>query len=398
MVAKNITPCSPLPMGVFRIGLSVVLLYQFVCIAPASSTLFDVSGVYRHELLVSLDAMVPRAFSLEPYVRPLNATGLCLGVYVAALMLLLLGVFSRSAAAAALLMHAYWTNNNPAACYGADSFARIGLFACVMFPVSDALAIRIFSQRSLGRPSATARWFVVYLRLVLCLVYCTSGVEKALGAEWWNGEAIHRALWHTGERTIAVSLIDAFPSLAAVAGWATLLIETGYPVFAWWKRSRLVWVLATVGMHAGIIAFLGLDVFGSVMILFNLAAWLTPTSIGVPRCDASVLVAYDRDCAVCRGFVAGLHRIAPRCFRTGRSVDRRLVGVDGLDLSRHMSLVVGERATHGEEAVATSLAIAFDSSWLVQFGRLNLSRWLYRAFARRRRRLGCRGECRRAID
>jgi hypothetical protein len=45
------------------------------------------------------------------------------------------------------------------------------------------------------------------------------------------------------------------------------------PIFIWPRRTRRIWILATVGMHLGIALLMGLGVFGAIMIAFTVAAF-----------------------------------------------------------------------------------------------------------------------------
>jgi hypothetical protein len=52
-----------------------------------------------------------------------------------------------------------------------------------------------------------------------------------------------------------------------------IFLETFYPIFALWKKSRKAWIAAIVGMHLGIGLFLGMWLFAVVMIILNLGAF-----------------------------------------------------------------------------------------------------------------------------
>jgi hypothetical protein len=66
------------------------------------------------------------------------------------------------------------------------------------------------------------------------------------------------------------------PWVAMLACWATLLVEIGYAFCVWPRRTRRLWALATVGLHAGIAVCLGLWSFSGIMIGLNIAAFLVP--------------------------------------------------------------------------------------------------------------------------
>ena len=130
------------------------------------------------------------------------------------------------------------------------------------------------------------------LRLHQCLIYHNSGLAKLAGEQWWTGEAIWRAVQQPQFRQFDWAWLAQVPWLAALAGWATVLIETGYALAIWLRRTRLAWVAATVALHLGIGIGLGLWMFSLLMIILTvsafgvdfLARWVrSPTWPGRPR-------------------------------------------------------------------------------------------------------------------
>ena len=56
-------------------------------------------------------------------------------------------------------------------------------------------------------------------------------------------------------------------------GIAICVLETGYPLFIWLKRTRLMWLAGILTMHIAIGLAMGLYLFALVMIVLNLAAF-----------------------------------------------------------------------------------------------------------------------------
>jgi len=114
------------------------------------------------------------------------------------------------------------------------------------------------------------------LQLHLCIVYIASGAEKAMGAQWWNGEAIWQTLMQTQFARFNMHWIAQYPLLAKCIGWSTLIIEMGYPLYIFWSRSRPYGYCAVVLLHLSIAIFMGLQLFSTIMIIFNTAAFGWP--------------------------------------------------------------------------------------------------------------------------
>src|SRR5262249_26718659 len=114
--------------------------------------------------------------------------------YVGSLVLLLLGLQTRPAAVVAWLTQMALKTTGDYAIYGVDEFAHIALFYCVWMPVGYAWSLDRQNGKVKGEPTPLARLALRILQLHLCIVYFSSGIEKATGEQWWNGEAIWRSV------------------------------------------------------------------------------------------------------------------------------------------------------------------------------------------------------------
>lgn len=276
-------PASPRPLAALRIGLAAVLLAQALALAGCLVELYGRHGLVQWcvdtvpnprglpRLAWVVEALAPLGISDVAAVRTVFLA------YVASLACLLLGWRTRAAAVVAWLTHTALKTSGNASIYGVDEFAHIALFYCVWMPVAGAWSLDRAAGRAEGGPSPAARLSLRVLQLHLCVVYLTSGVEKATGEQWWSGEAVWRAVMRPDFAQFDLSWLAAAPWVAALACWATLLVEIGYVVFVWPRRTRALWALATIGLHVGIAVALGLVSFAAVMIVLNVAAFLVPS-------------------------------------------------------------------------------------------------------------------------
>jgi hypothetical protein len=164
--------------------------------------------------------------------------------------------------------------------YGVDTFAHIGLFFCIWMPVGAALSWDRLSGRVSGAASAEARLSLRLLQVYLCIIYLASGLEKAVGEQWWNGEAMWRSLMRLDLGQFESAWLAQVPWLARVLCWGTLLVEIGYAFFVWPRRTRRLWAVATIALHIGIAVMLGLVSFAAVMIVFTTSAFLISAEPG----------------------------------------------------------------------------------------------------------------------
>jgi hypothetical protein len=215
-----------------------------------------------------VSALAPQGVSADACVR-----GVFL-LYLAGLGGLLVGWHTRLSAQAAWLAHLALNTSGSTSIYGVDAFANIGLFYCVWMPVGHALSADVHAGRVSGAPSFGARLGLRVVQLHLCIVYFTAGAEKAVGEQWRNGEAVWLAVMQPALGQFDFTWLAGAPWVALLACWGTLVIELGYPVLVWPRRTRKVWAVATIGLHAGIAVFMGLVSFSAVMAVLTLAAFL----------------------------------------------------------------------------------------------------------------------------
>jgi hypothetical protein len=286
-------PASPTPLAAFRIGLATVLLVQAGFVAGALLELYGRDGVARWSVCErGFAAGVPRLSWLAAAFAPLGlsadaAVRAAFLAYVGGLVGLLVGWRSRAAAATAWLAHLALGTSGSASTYGVDQWATVGLFYCVWMPVGGALSLDRWG-RGRAEPTPQARLALRVLQLHLCIAYFASGVEKAAGAQWWNGEAVWRAGMRPDLARLDLAWLATVPWVAVAACWATLAVELGYAVFVWPARARAVWAGATIGLHAGIAVVMGLWTFSALMIVLTASAFLVPAESKHPagRSDA----------------------------------------------------------------------------------------------------------------
>jgi hypothetical protein len=141
-------------------------------------------------------------------------------------------------------------------------------------PVGDYLSLDVYTGKRQSHSSTAAGISRKMLQLHMCIVYFSSGLEKASGSQWWNGEAIWRSVMLPVFHQFDMGWMAHVPWLPMMIGWSVLAIEIGYAFFIWSRRTRLIWLVITAGMHFFIGVFLGMWLFGSIMIILNLGAFL----------------------------------------------------------------------------------------------------------------------------
>ncbi len=251
-----------------RVGTGGILLLAHLAQLADLPQLYGATPLVGHELL-AVAAEVPLVLPYQPAVHSYLHLALC--------VLLCIGAGTRVVAALLLLQHASLYTALPQFSYGFDYFCVSALFYCLIFPTGHYYSVdRIVFHLS---PS---RWVTPSLRVLqlhLCVVYCFAGWLKAIGPTWRNGDAVWKAYQlpaFAGWGHLDLAWLGNYPIFWAILGWAVIVVETAYPLCMWLARLRPYWLLATVGLHAGIAIFMGLYEFSAMMILLNLCAFQLP--------------------------------------------------------------------------------------------------------------------------
>jgi len=189
---------------------------------------------------------------------------------------LLLGLLSRPAAIVAWFVHLCAAESGGLLAYGADSFMTTALFYLMLSPLPGRYSLDhwIVKPKS-ENPHLLGFWRRV-LQVHLCFVYLIGGLAKLLGSGWWDGSNLWRALIRPPFNLVSPDLLIHFKNVLPLLGLSICLIEVSYPIFIWWKKTRLIWLGCILAMHVAIGLMMGLYLFAFVMIVMNLAAFGVP--------------------------------------------------------------------------------------------------------------------------
>jgi len=260
-------PVSARPLAGLRVALPLVLLCHLVWLSNDVLALHGSRGIIPWELTDLLrDPWVPGLPTLAAALVPLGISAhtaiiLLLSVYAGSLLSLALGFCARLSAFLAWGLHLSVVTSGFASFYGVDQLANTFLFYLFVFPS--------------GRASIPVGCLRV-MQIHLCVIYLAAGLFKAMGRQWWNGEAIWQAVSQPAFSTFDLRWLAQDPWIPMLAGWATLVVEIGYTFLIWPRRTRTAWCIATIGLHVGLGVFMGLVFFSSVMILLTCCLFLIP--------------------------------------------------------------------------------------------------------------------------
>lgn len=190
-----------------------------------------------------------------------------------AAIFLAIGLFSRISAIIAWFLYLTAVNSSALVTYGVDNFTAIGLFYLLVAPFPDRISLDQVLWKSPIKDQHLHGFFRRVLQIHVCIIYFFGGLTKCLGPGWWTGQSMWMALTRPPFNVLPLSIVDSGRTLLPLIGIAVCLLEIGYPVFIWPKKTRLIWLVAIVGMHIGIGVTMGLYLFALIMIILNLAAF-----------------------------------------------------------------------------------------------------------------------------
>jgi len=271
-------PTAPETLAFFRIAVSAFALVQLFVLLPDWMWFYGPKGLIPWQISDALNtANTPSLFVIASFLTRLhisaNATVyIVTSIYFLALCGLLIGFKTRLMGVLAWLLHIVLNTTAHFTVYGVETFLHIALFYCAVLPVGCCISFDA-KRKSKNIPSYLITLSIRLIQLHLCIMYLACGIEKSMGAQWWNGEAIWIALQQDQFHQVNTGWMASVPIVPKLLGWGTLIVETLYTVNIFYKRTKKVWLLSIIGMHAFIAVFLGLYLFGSLMILLNLTAF-----------------------------------------------------------------------------------------------------------------------------
>jgi Vitamin K-dependent gamma-carboxylase len=271
-------------LAVLRIGLGLQVVVYALFLRSDWHYLFASSGkglVGREvgEAITSFDSpLIPTFGWLVTLGRNLNLSEqsvltiawVCL---LSSGCLLLLGLFCRPAAIVAWFLHLCAAESGGLLAYGADALMTTALFYLMLSPLPDRYSFDQWVTKNKPKnPQGLGFWRRV-LQVHLCFVYFIGGVGKCLGSGWWDGSNLWRSLIRPPFTVVPPDVLVRFKYALPVLGISICLLEVSYPIFIWIHKTRRIWLVCILAMHAAIGLLMGLYLFALVMIIMNIAAF-----------------------------------------------------------------------------------------------------------------------------
>src|SRR5206468_6470656 len=148
----------------------------------------------------------------------------------------------------------------------------------MLSPLPDRYSADLWIVKAKSKDPQFLGFWRRVLQVHLCFVYFFGGLAKCLGNGWWNGSNLWRSLIRPPFNLMSPDILVRFKYALPVLGISIVLIEIGYPIFIWIKKTRFPWLVCILAMHAAIGLMMGMYLFALVMIVMNLAAFGVPSA------------------------------------------------------------------------------------------------------------------------
>lgn len=266
--------------SIIRIGFALILLPYLAAIGLNLHDFYGPNGLLSYEASVSI--MDPDAFSALSILAPTDgALTLCFILFCFNVMLLLLGVFSRTQAACVFFWLVAFQHRNIMLNDGEDILARWMAFSLILMPCGAYFSVDAWRKALKGAlPEESSLLGLRILQIQMTLIYTSTALLKLDGTEWLDGTAV----------IYAVQLTDVFgrfplpdfflssPRLLILTTYAVLLVECWIPFGLWLRSTRLWTILLAVFFHLCLDYSMNLFVFQWLMILglvsfYDVRAW-----------------------------------------------------------------------------------------------------------------------------
>jgi hypothetical protein len=264
------SPAGSFNFSFLRTATALFILLQF---AFLYRSWFDIYGNEGYiEWFISRDlfsiSFLPSVITVADWLKPLHVSPdqtlmLISILYFLSAVGMLLGWRPRIFVAGAFIFHLTLCNTSMIFGYGVETFTHIALFYLLFVPGNAS-----------AKPTVFNNFILRVLQIHLCIVYFNSGIAKVQGVDWRMGEAVWYTLGNSNYGNFNLLWLSKFPFVLRGVNWWVLLIETLYPILIWPKLTRKFWLFNVLALHFFIGLFMGLYMFGIIMMILNVAAFL----------------------------------------------------------------------------------------------------------------------------
>ncbi|HEU4322073.1 MAG TPA: HTTM domain-containing protein [Roseiflexaceae bacterium] len=258
--------------NLFRIGVGITILWQYMNVYPYRQLLFGPDGVLPSSHFVQyLDQS--GSFSLYALAPSSMLFELIFLVSMAVTFVWMVGWQTR--VTTPLTWLCLWSihQRNPAVWDGGDNLIQIVLIFAFFIDLSPLR--RLHSKEDTAGAQIAAQVHnaaVLAVGLQLCLVYAAAGLYKVQGALWQSGTALSYIL-RVGDFawTGYGALLSQYSDVGVLLTYGTIAFQISFPfLFLLGSNTRRIALVGGVCFHLGIAIAMGLTTFAAFLICIEL--------------------------------------------------------------------------------------------------------------------------------
>jgi hypothetical protein len=261
-------------LGLYRIIFGLIVLYSFALTAKDVTMFFSDDGLLTSK--ASAEAFGPNYLTLLDWIRGPWGVRAALGAVFVSATLFTVGFHTRWSAVILYILVVSFHVRNGYVLQGGDTVIRTMLFFFMFSPAGAAFSVDRLGRRlrSPGNDLAETRfspWAQRMMQIQVAIIYLAATCGKMLGERYRDGSAMYYMLGRLDMHLPGLEQLMNYPVVYTAMSVAAIAMEIPLPFLLWFRATRPYASLLGVALHAWIIVFMVIPVFGIVMIATYLA-------------------------------------------------------------------------------------------------------------------------------
>lgn len=234
-------PISPVPIALFRIAFSLVVLIDIVLLRSDWLTWFGPRGLVTLKTMQQMEAGVRlNVFAILPQTDVW--TNVVFWALLVSVLFLAVGLFTRASSVVVFLLVASLHQRNLYITNSGDTLLRASAFFLMFAPAGAALSLDRLRNIRRGREDVEIRprppWAQRMIQIELALLYFMTFWSKSQGPAWIDGTALYYVYHLDQFRRFPVPGFLQNLFLVRLETWFTLAVEFSLGVLVWFKELR----------------------------------------------------------------------------------------------------------------------------------------------------------------
>ena len=255
-------------LGLHRIVFGLIVLYSFAFLAKDVTTFFSDDGLLTSAS--SAQVFGANYVTVLDWLRgPWGVRAALAAVFVSAACFTV-GFQTRTSTAVLLVLVVSFHVRNFYVLQGGDTVIRTMLFFFLFAPAGAAFSVDSLRRRlrSPGGVPAEVRvppWAQRMIQIQVALIYLTASYGKLLRDRYWDGTAMYYMLGRLDIHMSGLEQLMNYPAVYTAMTVAAIVMELPLPFLLWFRATRPYASLLGVALHAWIMVFMVIPVFGIIM-------------------------------------------------------------------------------------------------------------------------------------